>query len=220
MGEVILKTTHVVNWILTSHNFSLSPFEKLYGHALDYSVLHVFGCTCFVLKTHVERTKLSTKSALCVFLGYGLGQKGYRCFDVVSQKLYVSCRVVFLEHISFFSIPTTLHYLTTSDVIKIDPFDIDDTTPTSVPTLEPVLAPIIDITPEVVLVDYPTTHVQSSPEVMVPLSHIRLSYNRKSTQLPDFVSSYYSSSFVAFVTSIHRLHEPSSYREAICDPLW
>jgi len=88
-GEAIVTTTHVVNRIPTTHNYGLSHFEYLYGHALDNFALCVFGCTCFVLKPHVECTKLSTKSTSCVFLGYGLGKKGYRCFDLVSQKLYV-----------------------------------------------------------------------------------------------------------------------------------
>jgi len=44
--------------------------------------------------------------ALYVFLGYGLGQKGYHCFDLASKKVYVSHQVMFLEHIPFFSIPT------------------------------------------------------------------------------------------------------------------
>jgi len=57
--------------------------------------LCVFGCTSFVLKPHVERTKLSPKYALCVFMGYDLGQKGHRCFDPVNQKFYVSRHVVF-----------------------------------------------------------------------------------------------------------------------------
>jgi len=113
----------------------------LYGHAPNYSTLCVFGCTYFVLKPHVKRIKLSAKFALCVFLGYSFGQKGYCCFDPVSQKLYVSCHIVFLEHISFFFIPTSSHYLTISD-IKIDHFDIDDITPTSVPTPELVLEPV------------------------------------------------------------------------------
>jgi len=125
--------------------------------------------------------------------------------------LYVSRHVVFLEHILFFSIPTNSHYLTTYDVIKIDPFDIDDTTPTFVP--------ITNIAPEVVHVDSPNTLAQSSPEVVVLLPLVRPSCNRKSTQLPDFVYSSYSGSFAVIINSIHRLHEPSSYREAICDPL-
>jgi len=107
---------------------------------------------------------------LCVFLGYGLSHQGYGCFDPVSKKLYVSRHVVFLEHVPFFSILTSSHYLITSYVIKIDPFNIDDTTPTSVPTPESVLSPIADTTPDLVLVDSPIMPAQSSPEVLVSLS--------------------------------------------------
>jgi len=178
-----------VNQILTSYNFCLSSFEKLNGLALDYFDLCVFGCTCFVIKPYVECTKLSAKFALCVFLGYGLAPKRYHCFDLVSQKLYVSRHVVFLEHSTFFSISDSSRYLNKFDVIKIDPFYIDDTTPTYAPTLEPVLTPITDTTPEVVLVDSLTTPTQSSLEVVVPLPLVRPSHNRKSTQLPNFVYS-------------------------------
>ncbi|KAJ9544353.1 hypothetical protein OSB04_024060 [Centaurea solstitialis] len=80
-GEALLTATYLINRIPTAHNSSLSPFEKLYGESPDYSFLRVFGCTCFVLRPHVERNKLSPRSALCVFLGYGIGQQGYRCFD-------------------------------------------------------------------------------------------------------------------------------------------
>ncbi|GJU95664.1 retrovirus-related pol polyprotein from transposon TNT 1-94 [Tanacetum coccineum] len=83
-GETVLIATYVINRIPTAHNSGLSPFEKLYGTPPDYSLLCVFGCTCFVLKPHVERTKLSVKSTLCVFLGYGVSQKGYRCYDPTS----------------------------------------------------------------------------------------------------------------------------------------
>ena len=50
------------------------------------------------------------------------GEKGYSCFDPVSQKLYVSRHVVFLKHIPFFSIPASTHNLTKSELIHIDPF--------------------------------------------------------------------------------------------------
>ena len=127
-GEAVLTAARVINMIPSSHISGLSPFEKLHGYAPDYSSLRVFGCVCFVLRPHVERSKLSSRSALCVFLGYGEGQKGYRCFDPVTQKLYVSRHVVFLEHIPFFSIPDSPHNMTKSDLIRIDPFSEDQDT--------------------------------------------------------------------------------------------
>uniref|UniRef100_A0A803NMR7 Retroviral polymerase SH3-like domain-containing protein n=1 Tax=Cannabis sativa TaxID=3483 RepID=A0A803NMR7_CANSA len=113
----------------------LSPFEKLYGCILDYSSLRVFGSTYFVLRPSVECTKLSSRSALCVFLGYGEGKKGYRCFDPVSQKLYVSRHVVFLEHIPFLTIPSTPHNLIKSDLIQINPFSESESEPSTTPTV-------------------------------------------------------------------------------------
>jgi hypothetical protein len=64
-------------------------------------------------------------------LGYGKGKKGYHCFDPITQKLYVSRHVVFLEHIPFFSIPSATHSLTKSDLIHIDPFFEDSGNDTS-----------------------------------------------------------------------------------------
>ncbi|GJY32850.1 uncharacterized mitochondrial protein-like protein [Tanacetum coccineum] len=66
-GETVLTATYVINRIPTAHNSGLSPFERLYGQVPDYSSLRVFGCTCFVLKPHVERTKLTAKSTLYPF---------------------------------------------------------------------------------------------------------------------------------------------------------
>jgi histone deacetylase 1/2 len=112
----------LINTTTSSHNSGFSHFEKLYGFVPDYSSFRVFSCTCFILHPHVERSKLSSRSVIFVFLGYGEGKKGYRCFDPITQKLYMSRHVVFLEHIPFFSIPSTTHGLTRPDIIHIDPF--------------------------------------------------------------------------------------------------
>jgi len=124
-GEAILTAVRLINTISSSHSSSLSPFEKLYGHIPDYSFFRFFGCTCFVLRPHAECSKLSSRSAICVFLGYDEGKKGYHCFDPITHKRYVSRHVVFLEHIPFFSIPSTTHNLTRPDIIRIDPFSED-----------------------------------------------------------------------------------------------
>ena len=144
---------------------------------------------------------------MCVFPGYGIGQKGYRCFDPVTKKLYVSRHVVFVEHIPFYSIPATPHDVVESDLINIDPF-IDDVSSPSTDHLDsgdqapqPMPAP-------------------PSSELEVPPPVSKSTRIRKSTQLPDFDYSYYSHSFTSFLTSISNLREPLSYKEAVSDPLW
>ncbi|PWA98143.1 gag-pol polyprotein [Artemisia annua] len=172
-GEAILTATYVINRIPTAHNSGLSPFEKLYGTLPDYSSLRVFGCTCFVLKPHIERTKLSPKSTLCVFLGYGSGQKGYRFYDPVGQKLYTSRHVEFLEHIPYFSVPASSHHLTQSELIKLDPFDAEDEQPSQIPqeiptdtttVLEPTTTETLPVT---TVIQPPPTATQSSTKAVV-----------------------------------------------------
>jgi len=96
--EAVLTALILITTISYSHSSCLSPFEKLYWrHVPDYSSFRVFGYICFVLCPHAERSKLSSRSAIYVFLGYGEGKKGYRCFDPITHKLYVSRHVVFLD---------------------------------------------------------------------------------------------------------------------------
>ncbi|MDV3143374.1 MAG: hypothetical protein Q8761_03015 [Sweet potato little leaf phytoplasma] len=111
--------------------------------------------------------------------------------------------------------------MTRSDLILIDPFNID-TKEVSPPV---PFAPTDSATESDTLVDETSTSVspmttQSSPEVADDPPPRRSTRVRKSTKLPDFVYSSYSNSFASFVASIHRLSEPLSFREAICDPLW
>ena len=71
-GEAVLTAVSLINTILSSHSSGLSPFEKLYGYVPDYSSFRVFGCTCFVLLPHVERSKLSSRS-ICTHNSVGTG---------------------------------------------------------------------------------------------------------------------------------------------------
>ena len=57
--EVVLTIVSLINTISYSFNSGLSCFEKLYEYAPNYFFFRVFGCTCFVLRPHVERIKVS-----------------------------------------------------------------------------------------------------------------------------------------------------------------
>lgn len=164
---------------------------------------------------------MSPRSTICVFLGYGEGQKDYRCYDPSSKKLYVSRHVVFLEHILFYSLSSDSHTPIMSELINIDNFSLnddicidcnvenyrDDTMATS-DTNFPFVPMAIPQPPTIVC-----------PTLPPPPPHY-LSRDRKSTQLPEFFYSIYSSSFASFLTSIHSLYEPSSYKETILNPPW
>ena len=63
------------------------PYEWLFGTAPNYSLLKVFGSVCFVLLQPHECTKLQPYSQLCCFLGYGLEENRYRCYDPVAKRL-------------------------------------------------------------------------------------------------------------------------------------
>ncbi|KAJ9544827.1 hypothetical protein OSB04_024534 [Centaurea solstitialis] len=147
------------------------------------------------------------------------GEKGYRCFDPVSQKLYVSRHISFLEHIPFFSIPDQSHDVMQSYLRSIDPFDTNtDDTFSDVPAHE---TSTTSDTPETSRPsDSATPMTAPVPDETTNVPLRKSTRTCKSTKLLDFCYSSYSASFASFIANIHCLTEFESYREAISDPLW
>ena len=100
----------------------------LFGSSPSYDLLRVFGCVCFVLLPDHERNKLQFRSRLCCFLGYGIGKKGYRCYDPINKCLRVSRHVVFWEHKMLYQLP----HVPISLIPSIDP--LPDLFPEESPT--------------------------------------------------------------------------------------
>jgi hypothetical protein len=69
----------------------------LFGSMPSYEHLRVYGCTCYPNTTATAPYKLSPCSIRCVFLGYSVDHKGYRCLDLSTNRLIVSRYVVFDE---------------------------------------------------------------------------------------------------------------------------
>ncbi|KAM1789190.1 hypothetical protein ACFX11_039377 [Malus domestica] len=74
-----------------------SPFELLFGHLPVISHLRIFGCACYPLLKPYNDTKLQAKTTKCLFLGYATKYKGYICYEVSKQRIYISRHVVFDE---------------------------------------------------------------------------------------------------------------------------
>ena len=67
----------------------------------------MFGCIACVHVPDELRTKLDPKAEKCIFIGYSLEQKGYRCYNPVTRKLCVSRDVVFDEMSSWYGAEKT-----------------------------------------------------------------------------------------------------------------
>jgi hypothetical protein len=74
--------------------------EKFTSKKPDVSHFRVFGCIAYVHVLDEKKSKLDPKAEKCIFIGYSLKQKGYRCFNLSTWKLQVSRDVVFDETVS------------------------------------------------------------------------------------------------------------------------
>ena len=89
----------------------VTPYERLRSCAPSYGHLRTFGCVCFVFLPSIERSKLSPRSAMCIFHGYSPEHKGYHCYDPTSRHLRTSRYVTFLEDTPFFFVSLDLSFL-------------------------------------------------------------------------------------------------------------
>uniref|UniRef100_A0A2N9HB81 Integrase catalytic domain-containing protein n=1 Tax=Fagus sylvatica TaxID=28930 RepID=A0A2N9HB81_FAGSY len=209
-GEAALTAVYTINRIPSPTTHKKSPFELLYDKLPDYFSLRVFGCVCFVSLPSHERNKLEPRSRLCCFLGYGISQKGFRCYDPISHRLRISRHVEFWEHQTFSShqhfpfISSSMTHIFTDPSIDLYPDPVRDSAPPSsssdVPSL--VLSPAagsLDSDPAPSAPSESPTDIRRSTRVRAPHSHL---------------SDYHC--YFALAT----LHEPHTFREASTNPLW
>ena len=101
--EAISTVVYIMNRTPTEAVEYVTPQEKFTGKKLDLSHLKVFGSIAYVHVPDELRTKLDPKAKKCIFIGYSLEQKGYKCYNPLTQKLQVSKDVVFDEMANWYS---------------------------------------------------------------------------------------------------------------------
>ena len=86
-----------------------TPLQILSTHISLPSLLmlppRIFGCVAFVHLHKNQRTKLDPCAIRCLFLGYGLNKKGFRCYDPNTHRTYITMDVTFLEFENFYPSP-------------------------------------------------------------------------------------------------------------------
>src|ERR1044072_4585693 len=90
-AEAVRTACYVINRSPSTAIDLKTLMEMWKGKPGDYSSLHVFGCSVYVMYNSQERTKLDPKSRKCIFLGYVNGVKGYRLWDPTSLQGF--CRL-------------------------------------------------------------------------------------------------------------------------------
>ena len=96
--DAFLTSVFLINRLPTKVLDSLTPYFLLHKTEPTYMDLRVFGCACYPLLRPYNDHKLAFRSKKCIFLGYSNFQKGYRCLDLATKRVYISRHVIFDEH--------------------------------------------------------------------------------------------------------------------------
>lgn len=104
--EAIATANYLSNHLPTKSLNYATPFDTLQTHThvpLTHSLPPcVFGCVVYVHLSKRSRHKLEPRAIKCVFVGYGVHQKGYLCLDPVTNHLYTTIDYDFVEIKIFF----------------------------------------------------------------------------------------------------------------------
>jgi Reverse transcriptase (RNA-dependent DNA polymerase) len=103
----VSTAVYLINRTPTKTNEFKTPLQRLADHVSIPSILNmspkIFGCVVYVHIQKKFRTKVEPCAEKCVFLGFGSHKKGYQCYNPLTQKIYTTMDVTFIEHESYFT---------------------------------------------------------------------------------------------------------------------
>ncbi|MCO5567506.1 hypothetical protein L7F22_021200 [Adiantum nelumboides] len=88
--EATSTAVYIMNMTPTGAVHDVTPEETFIGKKPDVSHFKVFKCIAYMHVPYELRTKLDPKAETCVFIGYFVEQKGYKCFNPVTRQVRVS----------------------------------------------------------------------------------------------------------------------------------
>jgi hypothetical protein len=114
-----------------------TPFKILFKIQPYYNFLKVFGSAYWPNLQPYNVNKLQPWSIQCLFPGYSLLHKGYKCLHIPSSRVYFSRDVIFQEEIFPFSQAEKSPSLSSSSVLILGP------TPFQLSLLQLVKSPLV-----------------------------------------------------------------------------
>jgi len=107
-SEAVMTAAYLINRMPSRILGMKSPAELLLGTREFKVPPKVFGCACFVRDHRPGVGKLDPHAVKCIFVGYASSQKGYKCWDPIGRKLFVSMDVTFREWEPYYKTPDDL----------------------------------------------------------------------------------------------------------------
>nr|CAN65321.1 hypothetical protein VITISV_028038 [Vitis vinifera] len=106
-GEAITSAAYLINRVPSNSIDFQTPLQAFTNVVVAPYVTNlpprVFGCVAFVHLHKHQRTKLTSRALQCVFVGYALHKKGYRCYHPPTRRMFITMDVVFHEDSMYFS---------------------------------------------------------------------------------------------------------------------
>jgi hypothetical protein len=119
---------------------NITPAEAYTGTKLDVSQLQIFGCTAHVHVPEQARSKLSSHSMPCTFLGFAQNRSAFRLIHRPTSKFLESRDIIFDEggHNNTQPIqPTQCHEHIILEPDNTPPTSFPDSLPSSPPSSRP-----------------------------------------------------------------------------------
>jgi hypothetical protein len=247
--DAFLIATYLINRMPTAFLDNVSPFFKLFQKHPDYFLLKTFGCVSYPLLRPYMSHKLHFRSKKCVFIGYSNIQKGYRCFDPQTNRVYISRHVLFDEsHFpaknhpvapcpaldapsgSAASIPSG--NFSSPILLSMFPITIffDHSLPSPISDPQPSASTSASPSPSSISAEQPaslqstnyTTSPPSSPSPQQPPRMLTRSQTNSSTPkiFPDYHLYTATKHLFQVLTSVSLPAEPQTYNQAMKHPCW
>ncbi|MCO5597177.1 hypothetical protein L7F22_051253 [Adiantum nelumboides] len=116
--EAVACAAHVLNRCPTRALKTITPYESWYDRKPSISYLRVFGCLAYAHIPQQLRGKLDDKAVKCIFVEYSSGSKGYRLYNLATNKIFESRDVIFAKTTPQSMVTFDVPHMQTQDVFE------------------------------------------------------------------------------------------------------
>ncbi|GJW16872.1 retrovirus-related pol polyprotein from transposon TNT 1-94 [Tanacetum coccineum] len=205
--DAFTTATFIINRLPTPLLKNKSPFELLFNQHPQYDNFRTYGCQVFPYLRDYSQHKLEPRSIPCIFIGYSLQHKGYRCLDLTTSRVFVSRHARFNETVFPFIGSSCNPNIST---LELTTFLSDVPQSPSSPALKQNAT---NLGPNTMFIMQPTTGSSASSHPMTTRSKASIFKHKHHADLASLTTHHLH---VALLSTT----EPRGFKTAAKDPKW